>query len=82
MATVQTKRKNLPTATFPFPEGKLSLQASIRFPSGEAGNRKGPAVHFPSPQKWPLNSLAKDTGREATPGGQHQLSGGAARARG
>lgn len=29
---------------------------------------RGPAAHSPRPQKWPLKSLAKDTGKEATPG--------------
>lgn len=36
-------------------------------------------MHFPSPQKWPLNSLAKDTGGEATPGSDNFRAAGRGR---
>lgn len=38
-------------------------QASIRFPFREKILKK-PVIRFPSQQKWPLNSPAKDTGRK------------------
>lgn len=58
-------------------------QASIRFPcGGEKKILETLDIHFPSQQKWPLNSPAKDTEETERRGPSAYFSGGRACARG